>query len=460
MDSTVTFSQYGKQFQEKIIQAMIVDPGWSARMAEVINTDYFDLKYLKFLADRYFAYYAKYKSFPAFPMLVVMTKDELRAETDGVLKTQVIDYLQRIRATPDTHDLEYVKDKSLDFCKKQSLRIALEESVDLINKEQFEAVPDKIKRALMAGNTPSLGLEFFEDTETRFKRTNRTPVPTGIAAIDHKDILNGGLGRGELGVIVANTGVGKSHMLVQLGAAAMLAGKNVLHYTMELNESVVGIRYDSHICRIPSNDVYDRKDDVLKHYAGNEMGRLIIKEYPTKTPTINTIRSHVEKAILKGVAPGLIVIDYADVMRSTKQYDSMRHELQFIYEEVRNMAGEMQLPIWTASQANRDSSNSDVVGLENMSEAYGKAMTADVVISLSRKPMEKATSSGRLFIAKNRAGRDGLVYPCRIDTSMSLIEILEEADEQTLEQTKANDAKSMKDALKEQWDRLRRNEGN
>lgn len=457
--SDVSFGHFGKQFQEKLIQAMIVDHEWSAKMSEVINTDYFDLKYLKFLADRYFAYYAKYKTFPTFPTLIVLAKDELRAETDGVLKTQVIEYLQRIRANPDTNDLPYVKDKALDFCKKQSLRIALESAVDMINKEQFEAVPDMIKRALLAGTTPSLGLEFFEDTETRFKRTNRMPVPTGIPQLDHRDILNGGLGRGEMGVVVANTGVGKSHFLVQIGAAAMAAGKNVLHYTMELNESIVGIRYDSHICRISSSDCYDRKDDILRHYADHELGRLIIKEYPTKTPTINTIRSHVEKAILKGIVPGLIVIDYADVMRSTKQYDSMRHELQYIYEEVRNLAGEMQLPIWTASQANRDSSNSDIVGLENMSEAYGKAMTADVVISLSRKPMEKATGSGRLFVAKNRAGRDGLVYPCRIDTSMSLIEILEDADEQTLEQSKANDTKSMKDALREQWERLRRNEG-
>lgn len=207
--SEISFSQFGRQFQEKLVQAMIVDPEWSARMSEVINTDYFDLKYLKFLADRYFAYYEKYKTFPTFPTLVIMAKDELRSETDGTLKTQVVEFLQRTRTSPETHDLEYVKDKSLDFCKKQSLRIALEEAVDMINKEQFDTVPDHIKRALLAGTTPSLGLEFFEDMETRFKRVNRSPVPTGIPQLDHREILNGGLGKGEMGVVVANTGVGK-----------------------------------------------------------------------------------------------------------------------------------------------------------------------------------------------------------------------------------------------------------
>lgn len=249
-----------------------------------------------------------------------------------------------------------------------------------------------------------------------------------------------------------------SHFLVQMGCAALRAGKNVLHYTMELNESVVGIRYDSNLCRIPSLDVYDRQDDVKKFYNENEMGRLIIKEYPTKTPTVNTIRAHVEKAILKGIRPGLIIIDYADVIRSSKQYDSLRHELQFVYEEIRNLAGELQIPVWTASQSNREGSDSEIVDLANMSEAYGKAMTADIVISLSRRPMEKSKGIGRLFVAKNRAGRDGLVYPCKIDTAMSLIEILEDADSETLEQTKSNDTKTMKNELREKWDKLRRSE--
>ena len=87
---------------------------------------------------------------------------------------------------------------------------------------------------------------------------------------------------------------------------------------------------------------------------------------------------------------------------------------------------EMNIPIWTASQAHRDSANSDIVGLENMSEAYGKAMVADAVLSLSRKASEKATGSARLFIAKNRAGKDGVIFPVHIDTARSKITILDE----------------------------------
>ena len=159
--------------------------------------------------------------------------------------------------------------------------------------------------------------------------------------------------------------------------------------------------------------------------------------------------------MLRGFKPNVIVIDYADIMRSTRQYDSLRHELKLIYEELRNLAMEMNIPVWTASQANRESANSDIVGLENMSEAYGKAMVADFVVSLSRKAVEKATGHARLFVAKNRAGKDGILFPIHIDTSMSRFEILNE-DIQTLSEAVQSDEKAMKENLKKKWDELKR----
>ena len=92
---------------------------------------------------------------------------------------------------------------------------------------------------------------------------------------------------------------------------------------------------------------------------------------------------------LKNFKPSLIIIDYADIMKSSKSYDSLRHELKLVYEELRNLAMELNIPIWTASQSNREGSSSNIVGLENMSEAYGKAMVADIVVTISRKPEEK-----------------------------------------------------------------------
>lgn len=215
-----------------------------------------------------------------------------------------------------------------------------------------------------------------------------------------------------------------SHFLTMLGANAMREGKNVIHYTLEMSESLVGLRYDSNLCEIDADEIPERKADVIARYASMKLGRLFIKEFPTCWATINNIRAHVEKLGARGFKPDLILIDYADIMRSTRQYDAKRFELQLIYQELRAYASEIDVPIWTASQSNKDGSTSEVVDLGNMAEAYGKAMEADVVVSLSRRSHEKAAGVGRLFVAKNRIGRDGLLYGVRIDTARSSITLL------------------------------------
>jgi len=451
------FSSYGKSFQEKIFQGLLSDKQWSSQMVEVMRPNFFDVDYLRFLTEKYFSYYTKYRCFPTLSLLVQVIKEELSDDTDDILRDQIIEYLLRIRANPNPGDIAYVKDKTLDFCKRQAFKGALEKSVDLIQGENFEEVIDLMKNAVSIGMHNSSGHDFFEDIEARFLKINRNSVPTGFPRLDQKDIFKGGLGRGEIGVVTANTGVGKSHWLVALGANAMRAGKNVLHYTFELTETSVGLRYDSNLCGIPSNDVQDNKKLVKEVYDSKELGRLIIKEYPTGSASVVTLRNHIEKLSLKGFKPNVIIIDYADIMKSTRSYDSLRHELKLIYEELRNLAMELNIPLWTASQANRDSAQSDIVGLENMSEAYGKAMVADVVVSISRKAAEKSTGVGRLFIAKNRAGRDGIVFPISIDTSMSLFSILDENSMSLNEAVSASNSEA-KAALLKKWREVKNGE--
>ena len=195
----------------------------------------------------------------------------------------------------------------------------------------------------------------------------------------------------------------------------------------------------------------DRKDEVLDFYKQNQLGRLIIKEYPTGAASVQTLRNHIEKLLLKSFVPSIIIIDYADIMKSSRKFDSLRHELKLVYEELRNLSMDLNLPLWTASQSNREGSNADVVGLENMSEAYGKAMVADVVLSISRKPTEKADGSGRIFVAKNRAGRDGMLFSMKIDTSMSKFMLID-TNEMSVDDVIKADGSSMKKLLKEKWD--------
>lgn len=203
------FKTYGRHFQEGIFHGLLTDKDWAAQMSEVMRADYFDLKYLAYLAEKYFSYHLKYKSFPTLQLLISIIKDELKQPSNEILKEQVIEFLSRIRNAGVSGDLAYIKEKSLDFCRKQAMKEALEKSVDLISKDQYEEVVSTMKKAVSVGMSASVGHDFFEDAEARFVKISRFACPTGIEAIDEKTILNGGLGKGELGVIVANTGVGK-----------------------------------------------------------------------------------------------------------------------------------------------------------------------------------------------------------------------------------------------------------
>lgn len=447
-----TFAGYGRSFQGKVIQALITDHRWAAQMADVVKYEYFDLTELKFLAANYFGYYAKYKCFPSFEALITITRDALKDNSDDALKMRVITFLQSVRSNPDVGDLPWIKEHALDFCRKQEIRESLVRIVDKVEGSIYDEIVDELKRAVNKGACDSIGHDFVVDREARFVATRRRAVPTCLPELDAPEILNGGLGAGELGVIIAPTGVGKSHALVQFGAAAVMSGLKVNHYTFELSETAIGIRYDSHMTGISSSDIPGRREEVLRTEDNMQLGSLIIKGYPTKSASIQTLRAHIERSILQGHKPDILMIDYADIMRSTRHYEAPRFELAAIYEELRNLAMDIDIPIWTASQSNRESANSEIVGLANMSESYGKAFVADVVISLSRKPSEKATGLGRLFVAKNRAGRDGIVYPMKIDTATSTIVILDVSS--SLDEAHADDERTLKNVMRDKMREL------
>ena len=185
-----TFGTYGKSFQEKIGQALLTDPKWAEQMMEVFDSSYFELKYLQFLADRYFAYSKKYKVFPTLQLLVTIIREDLKVGTDIILRDQIIEYLQRMKANPDPGDLQFVKEKSLEFCRKQALKKALEDAVDQMAANKYESIIESIKRAVQVGTAPSVGHDFFNEMDARFTRLKRDTIPTGIPELDKKELLD------------------------------------------------------------------------------------------------------------------------------------------------------------------------------------------------------------------------------------------------------------------------------
>jgi replicative DNA helicase len=433
------FGNLGRSFQEKVIQALLTDRIWATSFIEVFNLDEcVEPVYLKLVASKYLNYYTNYKEFPTLELLLTIIKDDLSNGADLVLRQQCHEFLQKVVRNENGNDLPWVKDKAFTFCRQQMLKKALSKSVDIILTDKYETVVDIMKDAIAAGVASSPGHDYNNDIDVRYSVTFRHPIRTGMPELDDKRVMAGGLGAGEIGIVVAPSGVGKSHLLTHFGAQALSEGKNVFHYTMELNERYVGIRYDSNLTGINSSDCAEATDLIKEYFEAHKdkLGRLIIKEFPARSITCNTIKAHVEKMSYKGVKPDLILIDYAGIIRSTERYELPRLEMQYVIQEIRKLGKELDVPVWTALQSNKDGAKSDIVDLTNMAESYGQAAEADFVLGLQRMSTQKATGYGTLFVAKNRFGVDGLQFKVHLDTARSKIKVLtaEEVEGMQLEQ--------------------------
>jgi replicative DNA helicase len=449
MKENVTFSDYGKSFQETLTQLIFEDRGFSEQMEEVLDINFFELKYLQEFTRLVFNYRHKYGVHPSEDIMSSILRTELDEESD-LVKKQIRDYYARSIASK-VQDIEYIKETALDFCKKQKLKEAMLKSVSLLQRSSFGEIKTIIDEALKLGTDSNCGHDYKLDFEERYIDQPRNPISTGWWEIDK--ITKGGLGKGELGVGVAATGAGKSMALVHLGASALKAGMNVVHYTLELSEPVVGLRYDSCLSGVPIGDLKQYKDMVHETCSDVE-GNLIIKEYPTKSASPNTIRAHLAKVTKRNPNIDMIIVDYGDLLKPTSSFREKRNELESIYEELRGIAQEYECPLWTVSQTNRSGLNTEIITMESISEAFSKCFVADFIFSLSRTIKHKNENSGRVFVAKNRNGPDGLVYPIFMDTANVRINVLPQTDE-TVESINNQSLLDQQKSLKEKYKKHR-----
>jgi len=450
-----SFSRFGKSFQEDLCHLILVDRPFADQIFEVLDPVFLELKYLRVFINKIFDYRERYSVHPTCKILTTLFRAELDDENEVVQK-QLRDYFARIcHVEVGIEGSEYIKEISLDFCRKQKLKEAMMKSVGLIKTSSFDEISEIINEALKLGADNDHGYDYKADFEARFVRRVRNPVTTGWEDID--EISDGGLGRGELGVVIAPTGAGKSMVLVHLGSAALKKSKNVVHYTLELADTVIAARYDSCITGVPMADLRSFKEQIYEKVQDLEAS-LIVKEYPTKSASTGTIRTHLEKLKNRGFEPDLIIVDYGDILRPKIIRKEKRHELETIYEDLRALAQENKCPVWTASQTNRSGLNAEVITMESISEAFNKCFVADLIFSVSRTIEDKAVKGGRLFVAKNRNGPDGMIYPIYMDTSSVKVRVLQQSDE-TIGEIKVATAREQAKKLKEKYKEFRKNGG-
>ena len=410
--------KYGTSFQSKILSSLLTDVKFVKQIIDILEISYFDTDSNKFLIKSIKDYFVKYKTQPTMEAIKIMVDD---VEND-VLKGAIVDSLRGAWSHREDPDLEFVKEKTLEFCKNQVVKGAIMQSVELLESHRYDEIKGIIDKAMTAGMERDIGHEYITSFEERMTKQARDTLPTAWDSVN--DLMDGGLGKGELGVIVAPAGIGKSWTLQAIGTHAVKKGYTVIHYTLELNAAYVGLRYDCIVSGQPTGNLQYYKDDVQRA-IDKLKGNLIIKYYPTRTASVTTIFAHLQQCELQGIKPDLVIVDYADIMKSTQHFTEKRHEVGHVYEELRGLAGEFEVPIWTASQANRSSLEEEIIGADKVAEDYSKVMTADFVMSMSRKVEDKIANTGRFHVIKNRFGPDGITFPATINTNTGYIQIYE-----------------------------------
>ena len=414
-----SFSKYGKDFQESLCQMILQDRPFADQISEVLDIGFLELRYLRVFVQKIFEYRHKYEVHPTYKTMISIIRADIEDENVAT-QQQLRNYFARIHDT-QVSGSEYTKNIALDFCRKQKLKEAMIKSVPLLEKSSFDEIAKVIN-----------------------------PITTGWQEID--DLCRGGLGKGELGVVIAPTGAGKSMVLVHLGSQAIKLGKTVIHYTLELADTVTASRYDSCITGLPLSELHSFKEEIYEQVQDME-GTLIVKEYPTKSASTRSLRTHLEKLRMREILPDLIIIDYGDLLRPISGKSEKRHELESIYEEMRGLAQEFNCAVWTASQTNRSGLNAEVITMESISEAFNKCFVADFIFSLSRTVEDKQSNTGRFFVAKNRNGPDGLVFPVSMTTSNVQIKVLQS----TGEEQRALSTRDQSEVLREKYKKFRDN---
>ena len=417
-----TLSSYGIHFQTKVISSLLTHKEFLVNIHDIISEEYFDNSAHKWVITEILKYYDKYHTTPSMEVL----KIELKRIDNEVLQLSIKEQLKEAyRASDD--DLAYVEEEFSNFCKNQQLKKALLTSVDLLNAGDYDSIRHLVDNALKAGGDKNLGLEYSKDIESRYREEHRTAVPTPWPIFN--DLMQGGLGEGDFGLIFGNPGGGKSWTLIALGAYAVQQGFNVIHYTLELGEDYVGRRYDACFTNIPVNTILQHKETVEKEII-ELPGNLVIKEYSPGKASISTLESHIQKCIDLDFKPDLILIDYVDLLRSKRNNRERKDEIDDIYLSTKGLARELKVPIWSVSQVNRAGAKDDIIEGDKAAGSYDKIMITDVAISLSRKKEDKIAGTGRFHIMKNRYGIDGMTFGAKIDTSTGHFEVFDDYDEE------------------------------
>lgn len=325
----------------------------------------------------------------------------------------------------------YILDKVEEFAKSQAIKEAIIDSIDDINKGNFSKVEDRVRHALSVGRNVELGTDYFSSVDDRWARasnsktntTYRTPFPS------INEALEGGLAPKELAMAVAPPGVGKSLFLANQAQRSAIDGHNVLYVSMEMSEDRVAQRLDSIFTKVRQDELSRSVGTITERLASihekyRNIGQIRIKEFPCRRLTANGLRAYLTQLKnYENFKPDVLIIDYLELMITDDSLSDYQAQ-QRIAEELRGIAQEERIVVWTATQTNREGRKVDIITDSELADSYGKIRVCDLAFSINQKGEEFDKGAARLYVMKSRNGRARFIVNINIDyTTLSIQQV-------------------------------------
>jgi replicative DNA helicase len=419
MSDKKNFGYLGNTFQIQLLNNIIVYKDFSNSIIEVIDPHYFDNQYFRIICQMIKEYYSKYEHTPTFNTLEQLTKSEI---SSPMAQKSVLDTLEQVKNVSDDGSV-YVQEKALKFCKQQELQKVMTKAQSIIDKGDFESydrLEEMVRGALQVGETDKGTTDVFFNIDEVLDDDYRHPIPIGVPGIDN--LLKGGLAKGEIGVILAPTGVGKSTFTTKIANHAFNLGYNVLQIFFEDNPKIIQRKHFTLWTGIHPDDMSENREEVtakVKHIKETMKNKLIMKKLPSDTVTMNQIKNQVRKMIAEGIRVDMIILDYIDCVVPDKMLGDEWKSEGSVMRGFEAMCHELDIAGWTATQGNRNSISSDVVTTDQMGGSIKKAQVGHVIITVAKSLQQKEMNLATIAITKSRIGKDGVVFEnCKFDNGM------------------------------------------
>ncbi len=417
---------YDVSFQARMVRTLYQDDHFAQSVTGLLDPNLFEKRTHRWFAKEILSYAKSYHHGVSDSALAINA--ERAFKTGRLVRKRDSKAVGAFHAKLDrkVKDRSYIKDEIYRFIKNQITKETILNSVEYLKVGDFESIDKEFRRVVEVQMAPEGGAGGFlvAHSEQRMRRRLewvKNGVQTGIDV--DKFMKPGGLPPQQLGAVIAPPAAGKTNTLIHIGKSAiMLSQQPVFHVSFELAQHVVEDRYDSAFTGIKLNSLEDKGNPKKIHKFMKQLGEdlqgepLVIQDYPAGALTVLDLANKVRQLESRSFYPGLIIADAAYLMKPIEGYTGNKYEdIGRVYIELRALAWQLNIPIWTAGQGNKESLGKEVVTMRELADSFQQAMHADVLLALCQTDKERDRKRARFFLMKNRNGVAEIQVPVRLN---------------------------------------------